>query len=659
MKRKLSLLLFFCCGMLAAKGLYYRSGAEEFKTAWKNSVPNALTVDSKGAVASKPLRLTKRFGVPRGKYKALRLTLTTGKAVSSAPCTVIAIFIGGKVSGNHYWNFTIRPGDAASGTELIRDLTIPADSNCLELLLQMGEHGSTVPLKSVEITGLTAAHLADRAVTLKVDTAKTVSKPTPFHFGVNMVGHFSGVRNGTLPGEQNVEKRRTFARFLKDCGIRSARYPGGTESHWYLPESKELSQKLYKMNTGRNVPDLVPFTEFADAMHEAGVKVIYQLNTSFFVDEKNTIQPIASTRFTRNCKLPVTASRHVEAGAALERAFQKGILSGKRVDYWEIGNEEFAYMTPAQYADVCAAFLPVIAKYDPGKPICVTGVKNLQQELEKRNVWQYVTGVTTHYPYASWPRPAPSYKTADYDAFARADVRFSGNLSKRGGDGKKISVSETSIFNLWTYEPFRIQPSFAQALALCYNWGKLLSDPRVDMAVYHDFESPYFGMTRYDVSFSDLERVFKWLHGKNPPPPLKGRRANWFVDPSSRNHTRYFAKQYVPSPGTHCYAMLAEFSGGTLYQVDAIASDGAPGGYYAGVSADGKATVVASNPLNIPVALKLDYPGFPEKCKYRQLDAYDNSAVTPNEYRLLSGTMVIPKDGILLPARSILLLQAE
>jgi hypothetical protein len=68
---------------------------------------------------------------------------------------------------------------------------------------------------------------------------------------------------------------------------------------------------------------------------------------------------------------------------------------------------------------------------------------------------------------------------------------------------------------------------------------------------------------------------------------------------------------------------------------------------------------VVSNPLNIPVSLKLNYPGFPQKCNYRQLDADDNSAVTQNEYRLLSGTMVIPKDGILLPARSILLLQAE
>lgn len=659
MKTYLSLFALLCTGLLAGANLHYRSDCTEFKTAWKNSAPEALVLKKEGAVSTKLLRLTKRFAIPRGQYKTLRLTLHTGKEIHSAPYTVVAIFIGGKVPGNHKWNFTIRPGDEFSGRKLTRDLTIPADSNCLELLITMGDYGAAVPLKSVEITGLTAANLADRAVTLKVNPQKTVSQPTAFHFGVNMVGHFGGVRNGTLPGEQNVEKRRTFARFLKDCGVRSARYPGGTESHWYLPESKELSQKLYKMNAGRNAPNLVPFAEFADAMHEAGVKVIYQLNTSFFVDEQNKIQPIASTRFTRQCKLPVSASRHVEAGAALERAFKKGILSGERVDYWELGNEEFAYMTPTQYADVCAAFISVIVKYDPGKPICVTGMKNIQQELEKRNVWQYVTGVTTHYPYASWPRPAPSYKTADYDAFARANVNFPGNVGKQGKHGKKISVSETSIFNLWTYEPFRIQPSFAQALALCYNWGKLLEDPRVDMAVYHDFESTYFGMTRYDVSFSDLNRIFTWLNGKNPPPPLKGRSANWFVDPSSRNHTRYFAKQYVPSPGTFCYAMLAEFAGGALYAVKASAAAGAPGGYYAGVNAEGKATVVVSNPLNIPVSLKLNYPGFPQKCNYRQLDADDNSAVTQNEYRLLSGEMTIPASGIVLPARSILMLQAQ
>ena len=659
MKKYILLPLLVCGTILSAAQLKYRSAGEEFNTAWKPSVANALAVKDGAVTAKQPVVLTKRFAIPRGQWKAVRLTLHTAKPVSTSPFTLVAIFIGGKVSGNHFWNFTIRPGDDFHGSTLTRDVTVPADSNCLEVKLTLGNYGANIPLKSIEITGLTAAHLANRTVTLNVNPQKVQSKPTAFHFGVNMVGQFSGVHAGTRPGEQNAEKRRIFANFLKECGIRSARYPGGFESHYYLPESRELAQELFKKVTHRSAPQLVPFTEFADAMKEAGVKVIYQLNTSFFVNEKNQIMAIDDTKYVRGKGLPINGARHAEAAAALERAFQKGILSGSRVDYWELGNEEFACMTTEQYANVCAAFIPVIVKHDPGKPICVTGMKNLKAELEKRNVWQYVTGVTTHYPYASWPRPAPSYRTTDFDSFARADVNFPRNLAASQKSDKNISVSETSIFNLFTYEPFFVQPSFAQALALCYNWEKLLTNPKVDMAVYHDFESTYFGMTRYDVSFSDLYRKFTSLNGKNPPPASKKSNQPWFVNPTSSNHTRYFAKQYVPSPGTRCFAMLAEFADGALYEAKASAANGAPGGYYAGVNADGKATVVVSNPLNVPVAFKLNYPGFPQQCNYRQLDSYDNGAVTPNEYRLLSGEMTIPADGIILPARSVLMLQAK
>ena len=476
--KKILLLLLLALGV-SAGALEFTFPAENLLKNWNPSDRSAVTLRNGALFNTGAVLLSKKFGVPRNETM-LRVTIRTAKPAAYSPLTLIAIFSGGKTAGNGTWNFAIRQGTTPTVNGFPScTLSVPPDSTDYELKLELGANGASCGVVSVTVESLTPQKLADSTVTLKVDPAKTLSRPTAFHFGVNMVGNFDGVWNGTRPDDP--EKRRVFAEFLKKNGVLSARYPGGTESHYFLPESGELARQLYKRVTHRDAPHLVPFTEFADAMHEAGVKVIYQLNTSFYVDENNEIQPIDATHFTKQAGFADAAPHYAEAGAALERLFEKGILSGERVDYWELGNEEFAYMTPAQYADVCAAYIQVIARRDPGKPICVTGMKDLQGELEKRGVWQHVTGVTTHYPYASWPRPFPAYRTSDTDAFARANVNFPKNLNGKPDDGKKITVSETSVFNLFTYDPFIVQPSFAQALTLAANWEKLLVNPRVDM----------------------------------------------------------------------------------------------------------------------------------------------------------------------------------
>ncbi len=599
-----------------------------------------------------PVRLEHSLRIGKGQFQLMKLTLLLAEKAPVAPVNLTVIFRGGDEPGNHYWNHVVRQNIDHGGSLYECYLTVPRDSNNIELKLQPG----TAKVREITLGDVTANDLKDRVVRLAVDPGKTLSKPTAFHFGANFdSANFPGVYYGSLPASAPGSKRAEFIDFLKKSNLRSARYPGGTASHWLLPESREASQKLMKLSRKRDTPKLTGWREFRDTMKEAGVKIIYQLNTSFFLDENGEIRAIDATRFPKEAKLDVSRGRYAEAAAALERNFQTGVFKPGDVDYWELGNEDYAYMSTEQYVKVCRAFIPVIAKHDPGRAICVSGMKGLEEELKKYpEIWEKITGVAVHYPYGSWPRPTPTHMTADYCSFANADVNFPKNLAGRAS-AKKITVSETSVYNLFTYDSFRMQPSFAMGLAIAGNWPKLLNRPEVDMAVFHDFESIYFGLAFFDVSFSETGRVYKWLDGQ-PAPPLRTSGPAWYVDPSPANSNKYFPMQYVDSPGLRTLGMLSAFSGGELYTVKAESEFGSAAGYLAGTDATGKPAVFASNPLEVPVLLRLDYPGFPAKCRMRRLNADSFGAALAGEYRDNDREIVLSGGMLILPARSITLL---
>lgn len=609
----------------------------------------------------KPALIESKIFLAKGKIGQLKLTVTLERKTPVAPIGATALFQGGKEAGNHYWNQVIRQGIDNDGPVYERYLTVPSDATEVGVKLRLGDNGSTVGIRSVRLEELAPGMMKDQTIELKADPAKTSASPTAFHFGANFdSSNFPGVYYGTLPASNPDSKRADFIRFLRSSGLKSARYPGGTASHWHLPEGREACQKLLKRVNGQDAPMMVGFREFRDTTKEAGLKLIYQLNTSFYLDEKGELQAIDATRFARKGNFDTATPRHEQAAAALERNFRNGTFRPGDVDYWELGNEEFAYMTTEQYAKVCAALIPVIVRNDPGKPICVTGMKGLEDELRKYpEVWRHITGITTHYPYASWPRPSPAYMTANYRDFANADVNFPRNLDgqAKAESGKNISVSETSVYNLFTYDFSRMQPSFALALAIGYNWPELMKRAKVDMAVFHDFESPWFGLSWYDVSFSETQREYKWLSGKTPP--ARSQSANWFVDPSAANSTHYFPKEYVSSPGMAALNLLSSFAGGKVVESRLENKFGFPGSALAGTDAAGKPQVFLSNPLEIPVLLKIGYPGFPAKCRLSRIDSDSFGAALPGEYRRTDTEIELKNGTIILPARSLTLLTAE
>lgn len=626
---------------------------------WPGAVPEALRRDGNALRARKPVLLETKVHFGRGQYRLLRLTVRTAESAPVAPFTVIALFQGGREAGNHYWNSVVRAGITPGSDCYDSFLTVPADATELGIKLRLGDRGGTAGITDVTLAEVTPEQLTGSEVTVSVDPSKRLASPTAFHFGANVVGNFPGILAGTRPASEPGSRRSDFIRFVQSTGLRAARYPGGTESHWFLPESVGATRRLFRLTERRDPACPVGWQEFKSTMKEAGIKIIYQLNTSFYLDDGNEIRPIDDTYFPRKAGFRESPPRYAEAAAALERNFRNGVFVPGDVDYWEIGNEEFAYMDSGRYAKVCAAFIPVIARYDPGRPICVTGMKELPEKLKALGVWDQVTGVTTHYPYAAWPRPTPGYLTADYRSFANADVRFSKNLAHSAGSEKNISVSESSVYNLFTYDFNRMQPSFALGLALAGNWPELLKNGKVDMAVFHDFESNYFGLTRYDAGFDEVGRRFHSLDGKTPPPRQEGSDGNWFVNPAKSNSVRCYPKEYVPSPGSEVMAMLSAFAGGSVCAAGTESAFGFLGTVLAGTGAGGRPLLFVSNPLEIPVLVRLRWPGFPAECALRRIDADSFAAAAPGEYRRRNADITLSGGRFILPARSVTLLAGK
>ncbi|MBS1371346.1 MAG: hypothetical protein HPZ91_15470 [Lentisphaeria bacterium] len=658
MNRIAAIVLALVCGGTAFAA-FERSWSVEELMKWQGATPENVRRDSNALRAKQPVFIESKVHFAKGQYRILKLTIRTAEAAPVAPFTAIALFQGGSEAGNHYWNSVVRFGVTPGSNCYGGFLTVPADATEIGVKLRLGENGSRAGIVSVTLSEVTQESLKDREVVLSADPAKTVSRPTAFHFGANVVADFPGIEAGTRPGSEPGSKRAEFIRFLNDSGLRAARYPGGTECHWFLPESLDATKRLFRMSERRDPAHPVAWADFKSTMKEAGVKLIYQLNTSFFLSDGGEILPVEDTYFPRKAGFKAAPPRLAEAAAALERNFKNGVFVPGDVDYWEIGNEEFAYMDADRYARICAAFIPVIVKYDPGRPICVTGFKDLPEKLKALGVWKHVTGITTHYPYASWPRPTPGYLTADYQSFANADVRFSKNLANASKGEKNVSVSETSVYNLFTYDFNRMQPAFALGLAIAGNWPELLRNGKVDMAVFHDFESNYFGLTRYDAAFSEVSRTFSSLNGKTPPQRQKGNDGNWFVNPSQANSTRYFPKQFVTSPGMEVFGMLSVFAGGTVVVSKLDSRFGFTGNALVGTDAEGRPQLFVSNPLEIPVLLTVRHPGLQGELTLRRLDSDSFAAVLPDEYRRTLRPMKLDGGQIILPARSVTLLTAK
>ena len=97
-----------------------------------------------------------------------------------------------------------------------------------------------------------------------------------------------------------------------------------------------------------------------------------------------------------------------------------------------------------------------------------------------------------------------------------------------------MAVTETMVFKFdgGYWDSYRVIGTHAHALVYAWNWMTLLADPRCNVAVFHDLETTFFGMMRYDVGYDQSAKQFVWLSAAKPDAKLRRFPGQYVVSPT-------------------------------------------------------------------------------------------------------------------------------
>jgi len=399
--------------------------------------------------------------------------------------------------------------------------------------------------------------------TATVRLGRSVGRRVPeLLFGVNCEFFRPGLAAGV------TTQRAEFAAALRGSGIRVLRFPGGNAAYYYLPESREATLRLahacghweFRESAPPN-NRFVQLRDLAEFAKSAGVRLIYQLPCLFYFDGQTGRAVIRS-------KLSDRAGNYdhdrIREGVAYGVSIAQRLLRwGASVAMWEIGNEEFALCRPEDYARVVTEYVQGLRKIDLRTPIVVVGMgkdwsPRLIPLLRSAGVLDGIAAFQAHYPFGAWPGPRGEAHRADPARFATGDLRIDRFLDKRreslaGLQVANVStaITETTAMHFRFWDPAAIVPTLAHALCYAWNWLTFLERRDVTAAVFHDLETPFFGMLRYDVEFSRSKRRFVWLEAVD-----EGKEA---LDPR-------FPRRYVLSPTSIANRMLSELAAEDLVE---------------------------------------------------------------------------------------------
>ncbi len=471
-----------------------------------------------------------------------------------------------------------------------------------------------------------AGQSAPTTLTVGRPTGKTIS---PLHFAVNCEFYRPGLYFGTLPKSDPRSKREEFARALKESGIRALRFPGGNAAYYYLPESRRKTMALAHATKhwafrDNNPPSthFVTLENLASFCREYDVKLIYELPVLFYLDGE-TPRAVIRSKFSQRAG-NYDRDRIAEGAAYAQRMVKRLRQLGAPVAAWELGNEEFAHCDAKDYARVCAAYGEAIREADATTPIVAVGMGKgwlgtLVPELRRLGALKLITSYNAHYPFGNWPGPGDPSKRGDPNAFVSGNLKMERWLdaAERGRKtygipGAPISVTETTAMRHKNWTPRQVIATHAHALVYAWNWMALLEHPLCDMAVFHDLETPYFGMMRYDVGWDASARRFVWLKCAKPGQPLL-----------------VFADQYVLSPTCAASRLLSRLVGRRLCKVEGFA----PGGRLRAIAGRSEAGVVMILVNRSPAARDVRINGV-QITGATALTADDLAATLPGAFRL-------------------------
>jgi hypothetical protein len=157
--------------------------------------------------------------------------------------------------------------------------------------------------------------------------------------------------------------RREFANFLSAHGVRVLRYI--TEDWLFpgVPSEKWLHEFQVRSKAPVRQDDWIEVSEFLGFLQEGNFKGIFQINTHQYWDQEH--------KQVRSVKGPqgLAIDRVVESAERLVK-----LLPLKAGEYYiEIGNEDWDFYTPEQYAAIAYQIMSTLKRGIPGIKIIITG----------------------------------------------------------------------------------------------------------------------------------------------------------------------------------------------------------------------------------------------------------------------------------------------
>lgn len=393
-------------------------------------------------------------------------------------------------------------------------------------------------------------------------------------FGANGMDSAAGWAVAMYP-ESASGRRAELTRLLQDHGIGVVRLPGGTCANFSFWESEAHTREaagVVGMANWSSHPanhmynHWVSFDQSAGFCRDAGVRLIWQLNTATVYDPEGlhllAVSPqgddlLPAVRFKHGDRLPAATD-------SVRRLAQHIKAAGLAVPLFEMGNEEYGHpiLDPLRYSQIVRAYTDALRAELPGCQVLVTLGDNQMTHDERMRCWaETLLGDLAAHGYAD----KVDYFTLHY-AWRSVCEYALGLLDRHGFTHAKLAVTE---FTCGWPEYWDRTPRYRHAVQVAEFVLDLLAVPRVDITCIHDLLSQNFGIFHYN------QRSFE--------------------PPDDRSYDGRIG--YVAMPTAQTYALLKSLAGATLLSAS---------GRLAEARQEGRYLALLTNTRDAPQECRLD-----------------------------------------------------
>lgn len=177
-------------------------------------------------------------------------------------------------------------------------------------------------------------------------------------------------------------RARQLTATLQALHVTALRFPGGSFTYWY-PHRREglaafrdagFAEESYNLwfpeNYGWGSEEA-----FFELCRKAGITAWYEINPAYLYDpERNVIGQFAELPRRGSARRTVLdPQRYLPMALARLRDLAAWCRQQGVSVVWEVGNEDYVYFEPEEYARIAAAFMDAIREADPGARFALCG----------------------------------------------------------------------------------------------------------------------------------------------------------------------------------------------------------------------------------------------------------------------------------------------